>query len=70
MFKNENSTRMRIKNFLELENVDYDEINPKANSGGQDEKNGCDKIRGELREKLRSTAEGVRQRYGITWDWV
>ena len=43
---------------------------PRANAGKGLSSTVDPILRSSLRESLRSTAEGIRQRYGFGWDWA
>ena len=60
----------RIEAFLELEPSPCPATLPKANAGRNEATAVPEPLRARLRKQLRSTALGVRQRYGFGWAWA
>ena len=70
IFAGRKESWQKIQHFLELEDtIDIGTL-PVTNKGGYEYKTIAENGRGELREKLKATAIGVRKRYGFGWDWA
>ena len=59
-----------LQRFLGLSSIQLPDDLPRANAGKGLSSTVDPILRSSLRESLRSTAEGIRQRYGFGWDWA
>jgi hypothetical protein len=69
-FADPTATWRRIESFLDLPQAPCPAAAPKANRGRNEAKAVSERIRAELRQHLKATAQGVRERYGFGWDWA
>ena len=60
----------RLQRFLGLRSIQLPGDLPRANAGRGLSSSVNPLLRSSLRESLRGTAEGIRQRYGFGWDWA
>ena len=60
----------QIETFLGLPQAPCPAATPRANAGQGESAAVSEAIRTELRQQLRETALGVRQRYGFGWTWA
>ena len=70
LFADPAATWKRIESFLGLPKTPCPASLPKANSGQGEAGAVPAEIRNDLRQQLKSTAHGVRERYGFGWDWA
>ena len=70
LFADPATTWERIESFLGLPATPCPSTLPKANSGQGEARAVPAEIRDDLRQLLKSTALGVRERYGFGWDWA
>ena len=69
-FADPTTTWRQIEAFLSLQEAACPAATPRANSGQGEATAVAGTIRTDLRQQLRETALGVRQRYGFSWDWA
>ena len=71
LFSNPETIWTEIAEFLKIENKSINTTTfPKANGGGGELQSVPNEIRMKLRSELRTTALGVRERYGFGWEWA
>ena len=69
LFQDTGDVWERIQFFLKLRPIPLPMALPKANAGSGESAQVTAAVRDQLREALSTTAAGVKQRYGIDWDW-
>ena len=70
LFENPAPVWQELQRFLRLRQMPLPGRLPNANRGDQLAESVDPLLRSRLREALRATAEGVRDRYGFGWDWA
>ena len=70
LFTDPAATWQQIETFLGLPQAPCPAATPRANAGQGESAGVAEAIRTELRQQLRETALGVRQRYGFGWTWA